>query len=523
MSQRVLDQAPAVLAAHLRTAVAAAWRAAREAGHPVAACAGVPVAPLDPLDVFAHGWRLGASPALWMRPDDGYGVVGWGAAWRYEPDGADRFLRARDAWHRFSRSAVGSGVWPGLTPFGGLGPIALAGFAFDAAAPVHPAWGDFPAGALVVPRAALAFGDAGARLIVTVVVPPDGGRRDAAGAAADAGIEEAERFAAEMLAAGRERSPAEGLGARPDAVSPYLASPQAASPEGVPPEAAFPEAAHPSVEEIPPAAAWKAAVAAASAAVRSGRLAKVVLARSVSVHPIEREPADALRRLRAAYPTCTLFAFARGAGCFLGATPERLARVHGREVETMALAGSAPRGATLEEDRRLGAALLAHAKDRAEHAVVAESLREALGELCDDVEMSATDLLRVPNVQHLRTGIRGRLRDGLTVLDVVARLHPTPAVGGMPREDALAWIRAHEGVERGWYAGPVGWLEGESAGEFAVAIRSAVCGEDCALLYSGCGIMGDSDPDAEYLESQLKLRPMLAALAANGPEPGRLP
>jgi isochorismate synthase len=255
-------------------------------------------------------------------------------------------------------------------------------------------------------------------------------------------------------------------------------------------------------------------VAAGAREVREGLLKKVVLARGVKVRATGFDAADTLRRLRADYPTCTLFAIVRGDRCFLGATPERLVRVRGGEVNAMALAGSAPRGETEEEDRRFGAMLLAGPKDRLEHAVVVEVLREALTTVCTSVSVAeAPTLLRFRNVQHLHTPIVARLRGRSTVLDLVRLLHPTPAVGGVPREKALQWIGRHEGLDRGWYAGPVGWIDRAGEGEFAVAIRSALVRRDEATLFAGCGIVGDSDPDQEYAESGLKLRPMLSALA----------
>jgi isochorismate synthase len=263
-----------------------------------------------------------------------------------------------------------------------------------------------------------------------------------------------------------------------------------------------------------PAAEWQAIVAGASAAVRSGDLRKVVLAREIRLRS-ERafDTVAALERLVDAYPTCTVFAISQGERTFLGATPERLVRFAGGELRTACLAGSERRGATAEEDRQLGESLLLSAKNREEHAVVVRALRESLARLCDELIMpDAPELLSVSNVHHLYTPVTARPRGGVGLLDAVERLHPTPAVGGDPRPDALAYIRAHEQLDRGWYAAPVGWLGHDGAGEFAVALRSALVAGRQASLFAGCGIMGDSDPAREYAESLLKFRPMLAAL-----------
>ena len=149
--------------------------------------------------------------------------------------------------------------------------------------------------------------------------------------------------------------------------------------------------------------------------------------------------------------------------------------------------------------------------------MVTDALRDGLAELCDDVRAPAEPtLLTVSNVHHLYTPLRARLRAGRGLLDLVARLHPTPAVGGMPRDAALRFLRAHEALDRGWYAGPIGWLGRDGDGEFAVALRSALVDGGEASLFAGCGVMADSDPAEEYAESALKLRAMEAALGLAG-------
>jgi len=121
-------------------------------------------------------------------------------------------------------------------------------------------------------------------------------------------------------------------------------------------------------------------------------------------------------------------------------------------------------------------------------------------------------VMKLGSVQHLYTPLSGCVDADRTILDLLARLHPSPAVGGYPRGEALAWIRQREGLDRGWYAGPVGWLDAQGNGDFAVGIRSALLDRYGALLFAGCGIMGDSRPEEEYAESELKLRPMQSAL-----------
>jgi isochorismate synthase len=245
---------------------------------------------------------------------------------------------------------------------------------------------------------------------------------------------------------------------------------------------------------------------------------KVVLARAEQVRT--RRPLEvALRDLAATYPTCTVFAIAHANACFLGATPERLISLHAGTASTMALAGSAPRGMTAAEDERLAEQLRNNPKERAEHAVVVAALSEGMSQVCTRVvvgEKTSVEprLEKLSNVQHLLTPVRGQLAAGRTVLDVVEHLHPTPAVGGYPRERALELIRQREALDRGWYAGPIGWMNGEGEGEFVVALRSALVRGETATLFAGCGIVADSDPDAEAVEWGWKLQPMRAALAS---------
>ena len=178
-----------------------------------------------------------------------------------------------------------------------------------------------------------------------------------------------------------------------------------------------------------------------------------------------------------------------------------------------AVAGSAPRGGSEEEDARLGRLLLAGAKDRLEHALVVDALRDVLAKISTAAPSTAeTVLLKLGNIQHLYTPLTAVLQGRHTVLELAGLLHPTPAVGGVPRAAALRWISDHERLDRGWYAGPVGWMDRRGNGEFAVAIRSALLQGTEALLFAGCGIVGDSDPDQEYAESWLKLRSILPAL-----------
>jgi isochorismate synthase len=436
----------------------------------------------DPIALLHAAHAAKHIAAFWSRPDEGLSLVGVGEASSIVAGERSPVGEAGKTWAALVRDC-GSDIpqqW-------GAGPVAIGGFAFDHRAPIGRSWSAFGHGSLMVPRVAMLTTPESAAATLSVLVRP-----------------------------GRAREAAEGM---QDAVS-TLASMLHGSTSPVPSHQDAPSAEPPLVEELRPSAEWRSLVAEAASAVRRGALRKVVVARGVRVRTRDVDPVRALARLRAEYPSCALFAILHQdrdghPRWFIGATPERLVRVRDGAVTAMALAGSAPRSADQGEDRRLGETLLSSAKDRIEHALVVDVMREALAATCETVEIDEKPkLLRLSNVQHLHTPMSARMRRGTSVLDLVDRLHPTPAVGGVPREDAMAWLREHERLDRGWYAGPIGWIDRHGEGEFSVAIRCALVGRGESLLYTGCGIVADSVPTFEYAESRLKLRPMLTALGA---------
>lgn len=259
---------------------------------------------------------------------------------------------------------------------------------------------------------------------------------------------------------------------------------------------------------------WEEMVAAALARIDGDHHRKIVLARCVEAR--SEEPFDvgqALSRLAERYPACFVFALRHAAGTWLGASPELLCRLHEGSVQAASLAGSKPRGDNEAADRALARELWDSEKERTEHALVATAIREALAPLCDELDVPPTPMImRMANIQHLYTPITGRLRNALDVMDVVQALHPTPAVGGWPRAEALAAIEAIEQMDRGWYAGPIGWADFNGDGEFAVALRVALVGDRVARLYAGAGIVAGSVPRNEYAETETKLCPVRDAL-----------
>lgn len=260
---------------------------------------------------------------------------------------------------------------------------------------------------------------------------------------------------------------------------------------------------------------WERAVSTVVEAIGDGRFEKVVLARPLAAATTQGK-ADVLGDLAERYPTTHVFSFAAPDAVWLGATPERLVTLHGGVVRSASLASSRPRGRDAAEDERLGRELFESTKERAEHRFVVEAVREALEPACTMLTVPREpELMKVANIQHLYTPVTGHVREGVDVLELVERMHPTPAVGGWPKHDALAAIRDLEAMDRGWYAGPIGWVDLEGDGEFAVALRSALLTDGEAALYAGAGIVAGSDPAAEFAETELKFRPLLGALGGD--------
>jgi len=264
----------------------------------------------------------------------------------------------------------------------------------------------------------------------------------------------------------------------------------------------------------PEDAGWRRQVEAAVERIGRGTLRKVVLAQALTVDLRDTLSVPTVyERLSETYPDCFRFLVApEGAGQFFGATPERLVSRDGRTVETAALAGSTGRGDTPEEDEWLARELQESEKDSHEHELVVEAVRAQLDPFATSISTGDRSVRRLDTVQHLQTPITADLAEDDHVLSLVEALHPTPAVGGLPPDEALQTITETEAFERGWYASPVGWFDAEGNGTFAVAIRSAVGTDRRATLFAGNGLVADSDPDHEWDEVQLKYRPVLDAL-----------
>ncbi len=270
-----------------------------------------------------------------------------------------------------------------------------------------------------------------------------------------------------------------------------------------------------SVHSPMPPSHYEEAVARAVQRIGDGELEKVVLAREVDVRaPQRHDPAAIVGVLRDTFPSCYVYAVGRGEATFLGASPELLVRREGQRASTVALAGSTRRSADPQVDEHLARQLLHSAKDREENAIVARRIARALAPYAVWVTAAQEPVVvRVANIQHLAAPIRAQLRGPVGVIELAGALHPTPAVGGEPSELAQRLIPALEGLDRGWYAGAIGWSDAGGDGELCVALRCALLRGADATCYAGCGIVRDSDPAAELAETEVKLQALLPVLA----------
>ncbi|WP_232508848.1 isochorismate synthase MenF [Enterococcus mundtii] len=239
-------------------------------------------------------------------------------------------------------------------------------------------------------------------------------------------------------------------------------------------------------------------------------LKKVVLARQLAIHGSFQSITQILHRLAEQQPQTYLFLLASNQLAFIGATPERLIQGTKSHFMTAGIAGSAPRGSTMQEDDEIGKELLKDSKNTQEHGIVAQRLEDQLANIvAGDVAVSSRRLLKNRDIQHLAMTFSGERKQGVSLIDAVELIHPSPALGGEPQRLALQWIKDHEPFGRGLYGAPIGWVDPiEDVGEFAVGIRSGILTETEGILYAGCGIVADSDSEAERQETLLKFQPM---------------
>ena len=421
---------------------------------------------IDPIQLFAKAKRMGSAVNYWALPAKGSWIVGAGEATEITTGGALRFKHAAAKVQSMIRSAI-------VEPKSARGPVFLGGFRFKSESRIDQLWREFNDGLLTLPRWMIA--SAAGQYLLTI--------NAALNEHTDVDKLRKELGSQAQILFGRDETPS----------YPLMAS---------------------KVETT--ADRWGQKVEQALDAINDGKLSKVTLARTMKLQSESTIPPEAiLQSLTRNYPECRTFAFCRRGISFVGASPEELVNLNGASVTSTCLAGSAPRGDSEIEDVKLSNWLLGNEKERREHKVVVDWVSERLGALCDELRWNEVPyVLRLGNVQHLATSFAGSRADARCVLDFVEALHPTPAVGGMPLGPAQELIAKLEGFDRGWYTGPVGWVDGNGDGEFAIAIRCALLRGREAFLYAGDGIVAGSDPETEDNETMMKFKPLLTALGA---------
>ncbi|QOQ77183.1 isochorismate synthase [Pseudomonas poae] len=450
--------------------LAAVFEQARERavehGEAVLASYSIELAPLDLLELFCSVDQPGAECLFWRAPEDHKSLFGWGVAAELSGVGAQRFAAVDTQWQSWVEHAVSHGP---------LAPTVCGGFRFDHEVKASGAW--------------QGFGDASLLLMTLLLV------RDA---------DSCWLLCQQRIAPGDKAQQCceHVLNQWNALMDRYVSGPR--------PSVALQHTR----DQGLPRACWESKIAHALDVLRDTPLKKVVLAREVLSE--YTQPVSAGRTLSALAsndPSAYLFAFRRDQACFIGASPERLAKLHNGRLQTLALAGTARRDPNPEQDAQLAQALLDCEKNRHEHAVVVQIIQRDLAPWVQALHMPPTPhIKRLSRVQHLATLIEGPLQPGCSLLKMVSILHPTPAVGGHERQQALAHIRQFEGFDRGWYAAPLGWLDAHGNGEFIVGLRSALLNANQARLFAGCGIVEHSDPASEYDETCIKLAGMRAAL-----------
>ncbi len=422
---------------------------------------------IDPLLFFSTGKKeTFETRCFWSNPTNDTIIVGLGEAYTIsDSESTERFVAIEEEWKKLVHNSI---IVDDFAPYS-TGPILMGGFSFDPLIKRTELWNHFDDAKFVLPTIMLSVYKGSTYLTTNIICEPTGTTF------VESDIEQLE-----------------GLleGNRKDPISNSFTK-----------------------EEVQPKE-WMESVRNATKKVQAGEVEKVVLAREIKLHfdkPIETDAI--LARLKEEQPMSYLFAIEYGDSCFIGASPERLIKKKGGEFLTTCLAGSIRRGKTPSEDEQLANELLSDRKNLYEHDVVVQMIKNAMKESCIRISSpTQPDILKMRDIQHLYTPVRGVAKENVSLLTVVDRLHPTPALGGQPKQKAYEIIRELEVLDRGWYGSPVGWLDTKDNGEFAVAIRSGLINSNNASLFAGCGIVGDSEPESEYTETMIKFRPMLSAL-----------
>ncbi len=409
----------------------------------------------------------------WEQPDRGFSLAAIGVAHEVTSRGNGRFEDVAAECLALNERAVLDEP-PGLPA--GAGPVWTGGFAFDADGASSAPWSSFEPASMVLPELSVCSQGDEAFLTVNLVVSPG-----------DDAARLADRVAARLASLRTDRLPL---------LDPHLTG-------------------RPEIRSVHPPGDFEAAVDAATELIASGEMSKVVLAREVTVEAsAAHNPGAIFGALREQFPSCFCFCCGTPEAAFLGASPELLIRRSGAGASSVALAGSTRRSSDPAVDDHLGEQLLHSDKNRREQRIVAERIVRKLRPHAVWVETAPEpEVVKVANIQHLATPVIAQLAEPHSAVELAGILHPTPAVGGEPWPGAGSAIEDLERMDRGWYAGPVGWMDAAEDGEFCVALRSALLRDREARLFAGVGVVAGSDPAAELEETEVKLQALLPLAA----------
>ncbi len=409
----------------------------------------------------------------WEQPDRGFALAGIGVAHEAVSRGRERFADvARECLQTGGDAIVDE---PAGLP-AGAGPVWLGGFAFAPDGGSAPIWSSLAPASMVLPELSLCRSGGATFLTLNAVTAPG---EDP----------EARHAALEARLTGLRDGPLPLLDPHPTAPA--------------------------EIRSARPPREFEAAVEAATARIGAGEMSKVVLAREVIVEAAAAHDTAALfGAMREQFPSCFCFCCGTPEAAYVGASPELLVRRAGASVSTVALAGSTRRSSDPAVDDHLGEQLLRSDKNRREQRIVSERIVRALRPHAVWVESAAEpEIVKVANIQHLATPVIAQLAEPHSAIELAGMLHPTPAVGGEPWAAAEPAIAELEGMDRGWYAAPVGWMDATEDGEFCVALRSGLIRDREAHLFAGVGVVAGSDPAAELAETEVKLGALLPFLA----------
>ncbi len=424
----------------------------------------------DPFTFFNYcKKKYNGDRLYWRDPHRLLTFAGCGTSYRiFFNAQPNRYTMVESKWQKLLDLAIHYGE-----KVEGTGPLLFGGFSFDPLKQKTALWKKFADSHFYLPTYLLTHNQKGLYLTINIVVEPNTSL-DAISLPDEGFIQQALAYREDMI---------------------------------------FPPNHVTSIQDIA-AEEWVTSVEQAIERMHRTEVEKVVLAREVQLTLHEQASIGAiLHHLLEREQTSYVFALESGEDCFIGATPERLVQKEGTKLLSTCLAGSTPRGRSEEEDLVLGNNLLSDAKNRREHQIVVDMIQAALQTECTKLSIpNEPVLMKLQHIQHLFTPVVGECNESVSLLRLVEKLHPTPALGGWPKQQSVDVIREIEPLDRGLYGAPIGWIDALGNGEFAVAIRSALIHGQAASLFAGCGVVVDSDPEAELQETRVKIKPMLTAI-----------